>query len=873
MEKPQQILELEKIIGREISEVSFNKMNWMETSYSLSEEDKIIGLSLYSCKLHNLYFLTDCYYQNLKILFLTYTEIVDVTPVKNLTQLTKLGLGCNKITDISPIQKLANLNRLSLVQNQIINLPVWILDFDLEIIWEWEWNRKGIFLGGNPFQSPPPEIIMQGNATIKAYFDALKQNLGRKVNLYMKGGYKEVIISEKMLTDGNIYDFGRLLNELKVLFIGEGGAGKTSLSKLLRDQPFDPHENQTHGINIDDWKVGDITAHLWDFGGQEILRATHKFFLSKRSLYVLVLDNREKRDEETWLKRIESFGGNSPILIVLNKCDQDESYDLDRKELVRRYSGLQTQDFYFVSCANGQGMEAFKQGLIAAFKRVELINSVLPESWFQVKTALEQQQRQQHYISYNEFQKICFQQQIEETETQDILARLLHDLGVSVHFEDLALLDTHVLEPKWITEGVYKIITSPQLTEQQGVLYLTDLSSILNPRSDLPGFKNLEGLTTAEYIYPPTKYAYLLELMKKFELSYRLNDNAVLIPQLLKPEEPAFAFDDSGQVLRFQILYDYLDDSIMPRFIVALHQDIDNRIQWRKGVLLKNAGFKSQAVVRVNYQDRLLIIMVKGEQKRDYFAVIRKALHDIHASFEWKKTPIELVPLPDNPAFTVEYEELIGYELDGDDKYRVGKLRKIYSVSQLLDGIEKPEQRKQSGDIHYHSHNHHGDYNEEKKAVEIKSLTIDGGNQQFANNIENYNGDKKMSEQKIEIGAGATIGSGSFNVDSKIEHSFNSLQESKTSNEVKELLAQLLNEIKGLTDKVEPENIQTVEEMVDDVQDMIDELNEPHPRRRIILNYLNTLKNKAVIAAVSTDVITTIIANFMTIVPQLPHLL
>jgi gas vesicle protein len=110
-------------------------------------------------------------------------------------------------------------------------------------------------------------------------------------------------------------------------------------------------------------------------------------------------------------------------------------------------------------------------------------------------------------------------------------------------------------------------------------------------------------------------------------------------------------------------------------------------------------------------------------------------------------------------------------------------------------------------------------------------------------------------------------------VDSKIEHSFNSLQESKTSNEVKELLAQLLNEIKGLTDKVEPENIQTVEEMVDDVQDMIDELNEPHPRRRIILNYLNTLKNKAVIAAVSTDVITTIIANFMTIVPQLPHLL
>jgi len=766
-------------------------------------------------------------------------DVANTSKAASYAVLSSLGYASNSViqainTDLAALA--------ILTAEELLTKPLWIkrppikwqrlwedfqadatsLNASFDVWLDWYENR----LQGKPvnvellkqWNNVPPEIESQGVKAVNIY---LKSLLATKNNILLN-----VEVNKK-------------LNELKILFVGDGGAGKTSLSKLLRDQTFDPHENQTHGINIDDWKVGDITAHLWDFGGQEIMRATHKFFLSKRSLYVLVLDNREERDEERWLKRIESFGGNSPILIVLNKCEQNASYDVDRRDLVRRYSGLQTQDFYSLSCANGQGIEAFKQGLIAAFNRVELINSVLPESWFQVKTALEQQQRQQHYISYDRYIEICQQQQIADTQTQDILARLLHDLGVSVHFEDLALLDTHVLEPKWITEGVYKIITSPQLTEQQGVLYLTDLSSILNPRSDLPGFKNLEGLTTAEYIYPPTKYAYLLELMKKFELSYRLNDNAVLIPQLLKPEEPEFAFDDSGQVLRFQILYDYLDDSIMPRFIVALHQDIDNRIQWRKGVLLRNRSFNSQALVKVNYQDRLLTIVVKGEQKRDYFAVIRKALHDIHASFEWKKPPIELVPLPDNPEFTVEYEELIGYEQMGIDDYPVGKLKKRYSVSQLLNGIEKPEQRR------------HGD------------IYVSGN---YYERIE------KMSKQKVEVGAGANI-NGSFNVDSKIEHSFNSLQESKTSNEVKELLAQLLNEIKGLTDKVEPENIQTVEEMVDDVQDMIDELNEPHPRRRIILNYLNTLKNKAVIAAVSTDVITTIIANFMTIVPQLPHLL
>ena len=43
-----------------------------------------------------------------------------------------------------------------------------------------------------------------------------------------------------------------------------------------------------------------------------------------------------------------------------------------------------------------------------------------------------------------------------------------------------------------------------------------------------------------DYHYPENKYNYLLELMRKFELSYRLNDNSVLIPQLLAKAEPNF---------------------------------------------------------------------------------------------------------------------------------------------------------------------------------------------------------------------------------------------------------------------------------------------------------------------------------------------
>lgn len=269
-------------------------------------------------------------------------------------------------------------------------------------------------------------------------------------------------------------------------------------------------------------------------------------------------------------------------------------------------------------------------------------------------------------------------------------------------------------------------------------------------------------------------------------------------------------------------------------FIVALHQDIDNRIQWRKGVLLKNPSFNSQAVVRVNYQDRLLTIVVKGEQKRDYFAVIRKALQDIHASFEWKKPPVELVPLPDNPEFTVEYEELIGYEQMGKDDYPVGKLRKVYSVSELLNGIEKPEQR-QNSDRHFHIH---GDYIEGEN-MKIEQQTINGGNQQFADKIENYRGNKNMTT--ITQNISGTV-HGSVIAAEKIENSFNSLQESKASDDAKTLLEQLLNEIKVLNGKVPEQAIQTLSE---ESETLITEAIKEQPRKKYLGLSLEGIKEAA----------------------------
>jgi GTPase SAR1 family protein len=64
----------------------------------------------------------------------------------------------------------------------------------------------------------------------------------------------------------------------------------------------------------------EFRINIWDFGGQEIYHETHQFFLTERSLYVLVVDNRkEDTDFYYWLNVVELLSKKSPLLIIKNE--------------------------------------------------------------------------------------------------------------------------------------------------------------------------------------------------------------------------------------------------------------------------------------------------------------------------------------------------------------------------------------------------------------------------------------------------------------------------------------------------------------------------------------------------------------------------
>ncbi len=587
---------------------------------------------------------------HLSSLNLSDNEIIDFSFLQSLSNLTNLNLSRNKITDISFLQGLKNLTTLDLIDNKIIELPEAIVDLGMKIDVDSNGvEGEGLYLFGNPLEKPPIEIVKKGKEATKIYFKSLE---GEE----------------------------RALNEVKVLLVGDGGVGKTSLMKRLLEEDFDKNEPLTHGINLKhNWAVTPgkylIKIRFWDFGGQEIMHATHQFFLSKRSLYILVLDGRRDEKTEYWLKHIESFGGDSPVLVVINKIDENPGFDVNRPFLQDKYKNI--KGFYRVSCAHKTGIEEFSLALGEELSKVEMLQTTWARSWFNVKTHLEKMI--DPFISYDRYEEMCIKENITIAACRDTLVEFLNDLGVVLHFKEFDLEDTHVLEPGWVTEAVYKIINSVELVECKGVLNIRHLDKIL------------ERKTEDDYYYPRDKYRYLITLMKKFEICYGIDDETVLIPDLLAVQEPPIEFDYVS-ALKFIIEYEFLPRSVMPRFIVNMHENIKNMLQWRTGVMLENRDFLSTAVVKADHEAKRIYIYVEGGQKRDYFAVILAALRSINQSFEKLET-WELIPMPDNPKITANYKQLIRFEEEGIEYYLPGETKKKYKVKDLLGTIgEKIEE-------------------------------------------------------------------------------------------------------------------------------------------------------------------------------------
>lgn len=537
--------------------------------------------------------------------------------IGQLSNLNRLELHHNRLSSLPPeIGRLSNLETLILHNNEISSLPVEIGQLS---------NLKELYLSSNQLTTLPTTLKQLTNLKV---LDLTGNPLPIPPEILRKTKEPAAILNFYQQVQEQETDY---LYEAKLLIIGEGGAGKTSLARKIQDPDYElqPNEGSTDGIDIIQYRFildngKEFKVNIWDFGGQQIYHATHQFFLSKRSLYALVADARkEDTDFYYWLNVVELLSDNSPLLIVKNE-KQNIKLDINERQLRGEFTNL--RETLATNLADNRGLLEILTSLKHYISNLPHVGTELPKTWVEVREALEQEQRS--YISLDEYLQICRENGFTKREDKLQLSEYLHDLGVCLHFQkDDLLIKTVILKPTWGTDAVYKVLRNPQVTQNLGKFTREDLATIW--RED-------------KYA---TMHSELLRLMINFKLCYEIPSSAgtYIAPQLLSPEQPEYEWDESENLLlRYE--YEFMPKGILTRFIVEIHPWIEQQsCVWKTGVVLSKDDARAEVIELYRYHKGEIQIRVAGKRQRDLLTTIRYELEKIHSSYERLKSKT-LVP-------------------------------------------------------------------------------------------------------------------------------------------------------------------------------------------------------------------------------------
>ncbi|QDT95532.1 Miro-like protein [Gimesia aquarii] len=592
------------------------------------------------------------------------------------------------------------------------------------------------------------------------------------------------------------------LREARLLVLGNEAVGKTSLVSYLVDNEFrNPAEEKTPGarlrekIEVQAWADSspaplecDVKLNVWDFGGQDIYHRTHRFFLSARSLYLIVLEARREDDRSyvDWLRTIQSRAGDAPTIIVINKSDgaHRNTLQLDKSGLCREFPGI--VDIVRTSCEETEVdapamIQTLRELIVHTLEKDERLKHVrepVAPEWLAVKERLTMMASEQPVLQFNRFEALCEEQEITNVAEQRGLLRTLHHLGTVVAHgldnEDtpLGIRNVELLDPNWLTTAIYSVMTDcsdrAEMVERPAEFTRQDLRRILDQER-----------------YSPERdsYEYILDMMQHddIQLIYELpgKKGCYLLPAALPKNRPELN-DWPGDGLLFRYRYEFLPPGLLSQFIVQAHEHV-TATRWRTGVVLEVR--ECRVLVEAKIDDDIVDIQVQGRanRRRDALNVTAEYLEIVHRRFG-ELGAEACVPLPEQPQLDESYDHLLileGDEQDGPNhEYRPRGAKRKFTVSELLNGVRLSIRAR--SDIHITNKFYGGD-----DMSETYNTSIGDGNKDVS--ITQGKGINRVTADKIE-------------------GSFNQAAQSDASDEVKTLLRELAGEVANIAAEQAPED-------------------------------------------------------------------
>ncbi|XP_013414940.1 uncharacterized protein LOC106176900 [Lingula anatina] len=445
--------------------------------------------------------------------------------------------------------------------------------------------------------TPPPEIIHRGAAQTIAYMKRLQM-----------GSMK--------------------YNKTKLMFVGLGGAGKTSLMRSLMSNDFKSSQIEgeaiTDGIDINMWTVkhGDqepITYSVWDFAGQTLYYNTHQFFLSKRAIYVLVWNTRlgyEHAGLDFWLHSIACHAPKAPVFIVGTHADKIAKADIPSESIEKKFPSI--AGFYTVSSLTGQGIDSLLDEIINVTMKQSYIGKQFPIPWIKFETAIMKQRGTKSVLLWQEVQNLAEMQGIHEAEEVTQAVGFLHDLGTLHHFENEFLSDKVVINPQWIVDVMACIVSVHNSVIKDGRLQHSDIGVIWKD-------------------YPEDLHQWLLKLTEVFNLTFPLSEEETsIVPCLLPQKQPQIDWpekmDKDERELKIIYQFDYLPAGLFNRVQVRLSEFSDTSAIWKTGSILQKNGHLALLSQQDNNQ---VLVKAQGVRPENFLLLVHEIFESlIEESFQ-----------------------------------------------------------------------------------------------------------------------------------------------------------------------------------------------------------------------------------------------
>jgi Ras-related protein Rab-2A len=150
----------------------------------------------------------------------------------------------------------------------------------------------------------------------------------------------------------------------KILLLGDGAVGKTSVVRRFVHKKFDASYLMTIGMEpytrYETINGISICYSLWDIAGQDKFRSMRKIFLQGASGTLLVFDltRRESFDNvNVWYEECMKEEPDQVVILVGNKNDLKDKREVDYSEGVNKTIELGCIDYIETSALTGEKVE------------------------------------------------------------------------------------------------------------------------------------------------------------------------------------------------------------------------------------------------------------------------------------------------------------------------------------------------------------------------------------------------------------------------------------------------------------------------------------------------------------------------------------